>query len=58
MKAKEKQSRLLKMESVLIELMQREGWSSAVQAERLFEIAHGKSTETIKKPWEHFSIMR
>lgn len=55
--------RVLEIESVLIELMMRdytdpdvEGWSSRVQAERIYAIAQGKSEEKIKKPWEHFAI--
>jgi hypothetical protein len=55
--------RVLEIESVLTELMLRdftdpnvEGWSSRVQAERIYAIAQGKSRETIKKPWEHFAI--
>ena len=55
--------RVLEIESVLIDLMMRdytdpnvEGWSSRVQAERIYTIAQGKSKEEIKKPWEHFAI--
>ncbi len=55
--------RVLEIESVLTELFMRdytdpnvEGWSSRVQAERIYSIAQGKSKEKIKKPWEHFKI--
>jgi hypothetical protein len=64
---KEELSRIIAIESVLIELMMRsqrlkdgdpdvEPWSSRVQADRIYEIAHGTSTEKIKKPWEHFAV--
>lgn len=56
--------RVLEIESVLTELMlwdynhdaNEKGWSSRVQAERIYAIALGKSTEKIKKPWEYFGI--
>jgi len=64
---KEELSRIIAIESVLIELMMRnqrlkdgdpdvEPWSSRVQADRIYEIANGTSTEKIKKPWEHFAV--
>ena len=49
--------RILVIESVLIELMlSAEPWSSRVQAERIYKLAHGKSKEKIKKPWEHLAM--
>src|SRR5271157_1585780 len=62
--AKKDLKRVLEIESVLTELMlwdynhdaNEEGWSSRVQAERIYAIALGKSKEKIKKPWEHFGI--
>jgi hypothetical protein len=56
---KKELERTLAIESVLIELMMRsdaEPWSSRVQADRIYAIAHGKSTEKVKKPWEHFAV--
>jgi hypothetical protein len=56
-----KLNRILAMESVLIELSLRSrsddpkaAWSSRVQAERLYALAHGTSSEKPIKPWEHF----
>lgn len=64
---KEELSRIIAIESILIELMMRsqrlkdgdpdvEPWSSRVQADRIYEIANGTSTEKVKKPWEHFAV--
>jgi hypothetical protein len=50
--------RILAIESVLIELSRDNAkpWSSRVQADRIYALAHGKSKEKVKKPWEHFAI--
>jgi hypothetical protein len=64
---KEELSRIIAIESVLIELMLRDRrlkdgdpdvleWSSRVQADRIYEIANGTSTEKVKKPWAHFAV--
>jgi hypothetical protein len=49
------------IESILIELMVRSengpAWSSAVQAERIFEVVKSKKArKKLKKPWEHMAI--
>lgn len=49
--------KVLAIESILIELQMRDGWSSRVQAERIYEAMHSKKArKKVKKPWEHFSI--
>lgn len=49
--------KILAIESILTELMLREGWSSRVQAERIYEVVNSKAArKKIKKPWEHFAI--
>lgn len=59
---KKVRDRVLAIESILIELMLRDSndpatypWSSRVQAERIYGLAHDVPTETVKKPWEHFA---
>lgn len=51
-------ARIISIESILIELLNKEEWSSRVEAERIYDVAHGRSNEKIKKPWEHFAVNR
>ena len=58
--------KILKIESILIELAldcerkdtdpEKKGWSSRLEAERIFDVIKGKSKEKIKKPWEHMAV--